>query len=438
MLLPSIKSRRLRVLLRDGVMALAPVKIVLLFGAIGGALLLVPVFPMWFLGRCVFVNHYRNFEGMEAACSPFPEMSVDQWLALVVGLVAIGLVHSLVHRYAVRDRWERRVSNTVIHAADLYALLMGLLLAIGWSRHVPLSTGVSFAGIVIMTAPVVGVLVWRGFTAACAHFYARMAPSDTTIAATVHILLMRHFALTSITDLQVRCAGTTVHVTGPFDAVDAKRIDDLLAREYPMQLTVSLESTLSEDAYWRAYREDLTRNNHTPTPLKVYSIPSVLVYGVAALGIAVVAMAILQGAGTFLGASEFRQFLGMQAGRVPDVDPVASDLIEATDEYPPLRIDVEASFDACPTLNRNALRRWRMRTETLVLNNDRATVARIHSLDLKFYLFLISRGTRACFMELEFDHLDAAKSASRRYTTGSGWEEIPLGYDWTHVPPIAY
>lgn len=118
--------RRLSGHLRDGVMALAPTSVGLVIGALAGALLLLAAPPLWYLGRCVLsdVVAYRilNPEAPPTACEPIPDISPAIWLGVLGVLVVAGVVYSIIHRYAVLNRWEWRLFRLGIGASDIYAM----------------------------------------------------------------------------------------------------------------------------------------------------------------------------------------------------------------------------------------------------------------------------------------------------------------------------
>lgn len=424
-------------------MALAPIRVPLTIGAIGGALTIIPALPLWFLGRCVFTDSvaYRliNPEALEVACQPIPALSVSAWGAVLAGLFILGLIYGIIHRYAVRHQWTWRPNGMVTRAVDLFAIITGPLLALAWAMHIPLMYGMTspYAKLIIGLSPLAHVLWWRAFSMLATSLYARSTPSEFTTAAAIQVLLMQHFKLPALTSLQVECAGSIATVKGPFDAVDTERIKDLLANEYSVAVSVDLETTLSNDEYWRPYNEDLSRSDYVSPPIRPLEIPRLAVVGFVGVSIGLILVAFLQGPGIGLSSEDLQLFVSSTAGNVPEVNAVAGQTARENIEHEPFAINLPGSFDACPTLNRNALSRWRLGTETRVIGEYSNRVVRIHGLNLRYYVFVIDRGTQVCLEELEVETMDEARRVARRYTIGSAWEEIPMHHDWQHVPPIA-
>lgn len=436
-------EHRLSENLRDGVMALRPARVSLLMGGVGGALLLLLASPMWFLGRCVFSDEvaYRtiNPDAPPLQCDGVPGLPWYQWLGIVALLVTLGIGYSLIHRLVLQRRMERKVLSFNLYLSDVFAAVMGVVLATGWALYVPKNWlwPFAFTELVIGLSVVVLPLWWRLITLLGAGVYAYTAPEDPTIAATIHMMLARQFRLPDLSEIQVRCEGERLEVTGPFDAVDKGRIDDLVKTGYPVTFKVHLNTTLSDELYWRPHTEELGPTGYKSKPLEETRVPAAVVYSVVAIGIFIIAFAVSQRPRLALSPQDLRSFAQTASDwdhRMPG--PVSRSPSRAVIVPPkPWSIDVAASEEACPAFGAEAQERWRAANEAVARGSDEP-VLRIHATDEAYYLFFIDRTEQSCQREFAFPTFHMATTAAVRHVQRSAWQTISDREDWRSVPPV--
>lgn len=430
----------------DGVLALGPMASVMLIGAAAGASMLMLWYALWFFGSCVFVDHPviilpdDRLSGVPAVpqCQAIPSLAWTDILLILAALAGAGLVYAVVYRYSVRHRYERRILGVRYNAADLVCILLSPLLAWVWGWFLPnAAEATGWIRLVVITSPGFFFTWIRLFVMLGVALLTRRLDPDLCDAAMVHTFLARQFAMERLDTLSVRCDGTSLTIKGPFDAVDVRRIEDLVANRYHMRYTVTVESTLPPEAYWRPYNEDLAPSGYVSPPLRATSIPVLLIYGFVGVSLAILFAVWIRSPGVGFSSNELRYFFATAGGRVPGIErPPAESLAGgAGTTDAPFTIDVVGSVSACPTLTRNATLRWRLTTEGRQHRADRGNVVRIHYTDRHYFLFVINRESRRCTHELAYDTLERAQAAARAYTYVTSWTSIPNGEDWRSVPP---
>lgn len=430
---------------RDGIIALAPASAALIIGALVGMLAAPLALPLWFFGRCVFTDDvaYRilNPEAPVGTCAPVPSLTWWHW-ALGLGLLAsLGMIGCLVHRYSVRRRLEWERFHVRLWPTDLFAAPAGLLLTYIWAQYVPVNWlwTFDFPGFVRFVSPVAAILWWRVISLAATSVYAHTAPEDPVIASTVHMLLARQFRVRRLMDLDVQCDGESLTITGPFDVVDAGRVQDVLKSEYPITFAVDLQSTLPEDVYWRPHREELTSTGYRSKPLQETRVPAVLVYGIVLTGVVLIGVAMLRGPGLVLRADDLSTVVEATTRREAWYEEWLARKGIQPDEHEPFAIDIEGSLAACPHFAVDeTTARYRLPTELRVVRKANEPAVRIHRVADQYYLFFIDRSSRTCVKEFVFLNMQAARSGAGQYSGRANWEPISSSNDWRHVPPIPF
>lgn len=427
---------------RDGIIALAPIHVALGIGAFVGILAFPLALPLWFFGRCVFADHvtYRvlNPEAPVVACSPVPSLAWWQWGLALLLPAAIGIAGSWLHRWSLRRRFELQCLRLTLWPADLSAALAGVFLMHLWARHVPPNWlwTFDFPAFVRYVSPVAAILWWRAVSAAAAAVYAHLSAEDPVIATTVHILLARRFRVRRLLDLDVQCVGERLTVRGPFDAVDAGRVEDVLRTQYPVPFQVRLETTLSEEAYWRPYREELKPSGYRSKPIRQAQVPAVLVYGLVLVGTVLIGVALVRGPGIGLRPDDLGAVVrATTEGQSWYEEWLASRGLSPT-SHEPFTIDVDGSSATCPHFAVDATSRYRLARELRIVRSAAEPAVRIHQVGETYYLFFIDRGAKICVKEFAFPSIQAAQGGARQYGGPAAWEHIPPTYAWHHVPPL--
>lgn len=296
-----VGNRNMRIIVRDGMMADGPIGLVLLIGAAGGALLILPARAAWFIGRCVLreitAARFVDPNFLHVECVPVPVMDSLELLGMLGVLGAIGLLYALCLRLSIRYRWERAALGTWYNGADLLIAGVGLLLARQWAQHVPDVCGVTspWVRLVIPSSPIFCVVWFRLFAELATSALSYYLHPDVRIALMVRVFLSRHFKLQTLHEVSAHCEATNLAVKGPFDAVDARRIEDLIAVYFSQPFVVTVDTTLAPEVYWRPYREDLKPSGYVSSPMRQAQIPNVLIYSVLGVGGMLMIMALMAG-----------------------------------------------------------------------------------------------------------------------------------------------
>lgn len=377
---------------------------------------------------------------VQTACEATAAIEWGDWALLAAALGAAGVLYGWLHRWSLRRRLEWKLGDVRYTPADAAAGLLSPVLALLWANYVPDgSAAASWADLVILFSPVAFATWWRIAVFSGIYLATYLLSADLCEAAMVHIFLVRHFRLARLEDTDVRCDGAAFYVKGPFDAVDVRRIGDLVARRYGLAYPVTVETTLSEEAYWRPYREELQPAGYVSPPMRPLEIGLIPVVAVVAGAAALIAIAWVNNPGIGLSSEDLRFFMKSTAGRVAGSDRLPPEALalqgDARAESAPFTIDLEGSAQACPEIIRNAVARWRLDTEAFVLGSLGRSVARIHYLDGTYFLFEIDRTSGRCVRETAYDTLADARQAAQRFALPGTWRKIPAGYDWRQVPP---
>lgn len=302
----------LRTSLLDGVAAYMEHRLIIWL-AITQAIVLIPIsFGVWFLGRCVFLDTWQS----NLTCDPYPALGISGWSVYLVSLLALSLLFAWVHRATLRKGWRLYLGSASIRASTLLALVMGWHLGRYWSGFMPGIEGVSsFGGLVqVLTPP---ILVWLFNT----HFHLwtqvlsrRHISRELGITHVIRMLIYRYLQLRSPEVVEVTYDGREVVVQGPVDAIDARRIEDIVWTRLPERLALTIRTTLSDEAYWAAYRNELQWTGYATRPIRPpRAIPTGLVVGLVIIGVGVVIVAFRFGPGLSPGisASDLAGFFGV-------------------------------------------------------------------------------------------------------------------------------
>jgi|GEM_PF-2176169 len=423
----------------EGATAYAPLFVVALAGIASGLVLAPLGLAVWFGTNCLFTDRLNwpfDFE----ACEPLPPLGAAGW-ALALGWLAIaGLGYVLLFRTCLRRGWVASAGSARLHPGHLFALaaaaLTGIMLAA--LSDAPHITG-SERLVTIVSGPVWLRLWWSVRRRA----YARLADRAPARACawTLRILLARQFSVPA-RDVQVDAlAGTgrpslraALVVTGPFDAVDARRIADLVdTRLYELAAKIETRTTLPDDEYWRPIVEELGPSGYESPPIpEPASIPAPLLWGL--LGAALLTCGFL-----------FRSGDPFSAGDEPlaaAVESVRRDLEQLEAGLDPTKetgvdidfylINLRDSKEACPSLGREAMRRWRLVDE----RHDDRYAYRVHQVsDIDFFGFVVDSVTRTCTREAFGRNLREAQYRVLSLAMPYDWVEIDGRLDWRYVPP---
>jgi len=194
-------------------------------------------------------------------CIGPPNVTGPEIGVLLVVSPLIGLAYAYLYRIVVRKGWYMFRAGSTVHTASAYAMCCGVL--VGGISLLRSGTPLINAGWPLLF--LFGLLVtwlWQRnirFTARWLFFW----NEDVAIAKAIHMMVARTLASLSPTEVSVHVQDGTLHVSGPFDAIDERRIFDLLSRWFDDNTTdLTIATTLSTEAYWRHHTSDLAPSRY--------------------------------------------------------------------------------------------------------------------------------------------------------------------------------
>lgn len=303
----------LRAALVDGV-AVAMGPRLLAAVALGGAALFALIsWPVWFLGRCVFVDSYPV-----TSCVPYPSYGVTEWSLYVLGRIAMSSLYAALHWGTLRLGLTLRSSWGTLYATTPFGLICGWLLGRSWALAFTDSGYLSAFGELAwgFTVPATLWLLglhFRWWATAKARYYTE---GDERIEHIVRMLVCRYLHIAMPTAVRVRCDNRQLTIVAPVDAVDARRIEDIVLTRFPDRFSVAVQSTLSDDQYWAIYRSQLGPSGYTSPALRPpRGVPMPYVAGILIVGLVLIVLAFWQGPGLAPGIrpEDIQAFFGVAA-----------------------------------------------------------------------------------------------------------------------------
>ncbi len=221
--------------------------------------------PIWFASYCLFSN--RRHWSQSEICSVFPPLGFAGWAFVCLAAVALGLSYVFLYRRAIKSGWYISLSVFRINAANLYAIVLGHILGLATAIGFGDPKIVGFEWVVIaVSGPLLARALW-GASMRWMLWMAQRVPRAASLAA-IQYLLYQTFTLRRSEKLDVSIADNCVKVIGPVDAVDEKRIRDIVLRyAEDRRLNVKVETTLTEDEYWLPYIEELGPSGRASGPI---------------------------------------------------------------------------------------------------------------------------------------------------------------------------
>ena len=146
-----------------------------------------------------------------------------------------------------------------VHATTPFGLVSGFLLGRTWTLSFT-ETGrlTGFGELVwVFTVPATLWLLgvhFRWWARAKARYW---SDGDERIEHIVRMLVCWYVGIAAAVKVRVRCREGHIAVTAPVDAVDARRIEDIVMTRFPSRFTVGVQTTLPADVYWAVYRSEL-------------------------------------------------------------------------------------------------------------------------------------------------------------------------------------
>lgn len=457
------KDRRnpeLKGLLREGAIAFLPLGWLLLPALSQAALSFGVAAVVWFLGRCVFVDDWQA----ASACTWLPELAGEQWTLLVRTLLVTGFVYVFLARLTVRRNLYVSFRSRRLRLHRVYSVYVAVTLA---ARVVVLMYTFpqfsSFGFLIFLPLIFFFIWLWRVHLDLWAlglgwHVF----PLQQQIAVTARMMLFRQLWLRSPLEIEVMANADGLTIRGPLDAVDEERARDLLTSRFTTPFQFKTETTLSDDLYWKSYRDPLQRSKYESPPIpEPLSIPRAVPVGLTTVVVALFWLALRMGPGFGIGitpediSSFFEQHNLVPPESMQSVTQErrtlrASDVSDPSELiFDPIWLDMEGSLESCPTL---AHTYWRvmhvMELEGFVgprIDPDNPedmrrygdVVVRIYS-GGSHTVFAFDRKTGMCILAWR----ESTESRARRYAERIGgvlisnWKRVDRAMDWQHVPPV--
>ncbi len=280
---------------REACAAFGPVVPLCLVAAGAGLLLGLMLLPVTLLASCFLRESWMP--AAETRCILWPG-GVLGWAAATAGLMAAGPLVAGLRRLAARRQWYLRWLGVRVGPSSVAAFGVGLLTG-WWWRGVLLAAGAP-PGTVTAFATLAGPwAVWWWHTLMPVA-WRRIRDAAWLARHVAWLLIWERSLLPSPLALAVSIDrptgwvgegegggyqpgptdgqgeretgdqdGGVLLIRGPFDAVDARRWDDLVRRMIPGRWSARTESTLSPEAYWRPYRADLGPSGYISPPIRI-------------------------------------------------------------------------------------------------------------------------------------------------------------------------
>lgn len=293
------------VAMRPALLAGVAVSGVVLFLAVSGL--------VWFFGRCVFVDVYPA-----PACRLLPSYDVGGWAAYLTGLAVMSVGYAALHWATLNYGLSLRRPWLSVHATTPFGLVSGFLLGRTWTLSFT-ETGrlTGFGELVwVFTVPATLWLLgvhFRWWARAKARYW---SDGDERIEHIVRMLVCWYVGIAAAVKVRVRCREGHIAVTAPVDAVDARRIEDIVMTRFPSRFTVGVQTTLPADVYWAVYRSELGPSGYVSPPIRPpVAVPVPFVAGLVILGVVIIVFAFWHGPGLApgIGPEDLRAFFGVTA-----------------------------------------------------------------------------------------------------------------------------
>lgn len=460
MIVKDLRRPEIRKAFYDGLVAFVSPGWLLIPALAQAAIMLALSFPIWFLGRCVLLDGWQGPDGV--ACEAFPALPSSTWTAYIASLLAASLIYVLLARLTLRRGLFVRFRPRNVSFASAFAVFAGLVIGRWLGSGMSVAGGLSSFGslVAILLGPAC-IWLWRTNLYLWLRVLARRILSDDQqLAVTVNILLQRYLRMRSPLEIQVAANKGHLTVTGPLDAIDDRRVHDIMATRFQAPLQVQVETTLDDAAYWKSYRDPLRPSGYKSAPIpEPMDIPLGVTRSLVAVFMVLVFLALRFGPGLGPGISpdQIGAFYGAQ-GMVPPPDrgiPVAAvmnlHVSEISDPaqliYEPFMIDVEGSADTCPGLLQTHWRdRRRLKSEGYVgppINSEHPQsrygdiIVRVHRATSTESIFIIDRATQVCRVQIDTQR-SSTVSRTAEQLPGlllDDWVTISRDEDWRYVPP---
>lgn len=280
----------------------------------GTALLFALSFPVWFMGRCVFVEVW--YPGL--VCDPYPAFDPTGWGRYVLGLLVVSAAYAVLYWATLRYGLVLRRGPVTLHATTLFALAAGWVLGRRWSMDISGPDGLSsFATLLWACAIPFTVWLLRVHFVIWATVSARYwTNKENRVEHIVRMLIYRTLHFLAPNKVHVRCHQGRLHIKAPIDAIDVRRVEDLVATRFPQAFEVEIETTLDEAAYWAIYRSELGPSGYVSPALRPpRPVPTMVVAGLVICGVILISLAFRFGPGLGPGitAADLAGFFGVPA-----------------------------------------------------------------------------------------------------------------------------
>lgn len=428
----------------EGMTAYAPFAWIAAIGVVSGLVLMPLGFPVWFAVNCLFTDHILWPVDL-SACRPLPDFPPTGWALAGAWFAGIGVGYVLLYRVSIRKGWIIRFGSAGIHPGHLFAtaaaVTTGRMIATALTDP---AVSLSESLVIIVSGPM-WLRIWWSLRVRAYAFAAARRPAPVCVW-TAKVFLARQFLLSKPDIVAVGASPhqrgephalpVSLSVKGPFDAVDARRIADLVStRMHHMVTNVETETTLPEAEYRRPYEEELGPSGYQSPPIPPpLTIPTPLIWCAGALVIGYFGYVVTTGDPFSIGKERIeaaiesigRDVEQMEAG----LDPTKETGVD-TSFY---LINLRDSKDACPGLSRDVMGRWRIHSERF----DDRYVYRVHQVSqIDFIGFVIDGISHTCVEEALGRNLREAQYRVASRFSAHEWIEIANDMDWRYVPPRA-
>lgn len=297
----------------------------------------------------------------------------------------------------------------ILSWAELAAALSGLILSKIWISRLPFlisgsySLGQRLASFSFLLIPI----IWKFSLLLATAVTALINKALLNDGARVGTLLRRICHLPKNIHFQVEYASDVLIVRGPIDEVDVSRAEEIIKASLPQGYQIKVESTYEANRY----KVDILKpsgfsTSHAPIPQpwqpNVWFIAVILLSSSVLIGVPI---------NDGIKNGFFIKDIHMD---INSISPIRSNEIE-----------VLSSLGRCSLLNHDAIR-WRLESE-----REGTSFSRLHYLGEYFFFWFTPDGR--CREQNWVSSWEEANLS--KYTQGEKWIKIPVGADWTHIPP---
>ena len=190
--------------------------------------------------------------------------------AYLTGLAVMSAGYAALHWATLNYGLSLRRPWLSVHATTPFGLVSGFLLGRTWTLSFT-ETGrlTGFGELVwVFTVPATLWLLgvhFRWWARAKARYW---SDGDERIEHIVRMLVCWYVGIAAAVKVRVRCREGHIAVTAPVDAVDARRIEDIVMTRFPSRFTVGVQTTLPADVYWAVYRSELGPSGYVSPPIR--------------------------------------------------------------------------------------------------------------------------------------------------------------------------